>query len=131
MVLNFPFDSSDILRRKKSIIRQLREQTDLTHKRIAILSGSTIGDIRDFLELFLLSFGVKPQFFVGQYNRFYEDIMFNNEELIRFDPEIILIHTTVRNLSDSALWDKLQAVWNKIKSEPTQGFDVQTSQVFQ
>jgi hypothetical protein len=60
---------------------QLLEPNGLLEKRIAILSGSTIGDIKDILEIFLLNFGIKPQFYIGQYNRFYEDIMFGNQEL--------------------------------------------------
>jgi FkbH-like protein len=43
--------------------------------------------------------------------------MFENKELADFKPELICIHTSARNLSDSAIWDKIQAVWAKIKND--------------
>jgi FkbH-like protein len=113
-IVNYPLDSGNIIKRKKTFKRQLIEQSGLLEKRIAILSGSTIGDIKDTLEVFLLDYGIKPHFFIGQYSRFYEDVMFDNEELVTFKPELILIHTTTRNLSDKTIMDKLQAVWAKI-----------------
>ena len=114
-IIDYPFDSNEILKRKKAFKRQLVEQNNLLEKRVAILSGSTIGEIKDVLELFLLNFGIRPQFYTGQYNRFYEDIMFENQELADFKPDVILIHTTVRNLSDDTLLDKLHSVWGKAK----------------
>jgi len=114
--INYLFDSTEILKKRRILKRQLLEQNKhFLEKRIAILSGSTIGDIKDVLELFLLSFGIKPHFFVGQYNRFYEDIMFDNKEIIDFKPDIIYMHTSARNLSDTSLPEKLKAVWEKIR----------------
>jgi len=115
--LDYPFDSGDILRKQRSIKRHLAQQDGLIEKRIAILSGSTIGEISGVLELFLLSFGIKPQFYIGQYNRFYEEVLFETQQLIDFSPDIIFIHTSARNLSDDEISDKLQAVWSKIQKE--------------
>jgi len=117
IIIDYPFNSAEILKKKRSLKRQLLEQEGLLEKRIALLSGSTIGDIADVLAVFLLQFGIKPQFFVGEYNLFYEDIMFKNQELVDFKPELIYIHTSVRNLADSAIRSKLQAVWAKIKED--------------
>ena len=114
-IFDYPFKGSEILKRKKAFRRQLAEQSNLPEKHIAILSGSTIGDIQDILELFLLNFGIKPHFYIGQYSRFYEDVIFENQELIDFKPDIIYIHTSTRNLSDDSILDKLQAVWAKIR----------------
>ncbi|MCL1874657.1 MAG: HAD-IIIC family phosphatase [Synergistaceae bacterium] len=114
-IINYPFDNGVILKRKKALKRQLIGQNDLLEKRVAVLSGSTIGDIKDVLELFLLNYGIKPQFYIGQYCRFYEDIMFENRDLAEFKPDIIHIHTSARNLSDDSVFDKLQTVWAKIK----------------
>ena len=114
-IIDYPFDSDEILRKKKTLKRQLIAQNNLPEKRIAILSGSTIGDIKDILELFLLNFGIKPQFYTGNHNRFYEDIAFDNQELAAFRPELIYIHTSVRNLADTRIWDKLSHAWAKAR----------------
>lgn len=114
-ILDYPFDGGEILKKKKSIRRQLILQSGLMEKRVAILSGSTIGNIKDVLEIFLLNFGISPKFYTGQYCRFYEDVMFENQELADFKPDIIYIHTSLRNLADDDLFNKLQAVWAKIR----------------
>jgi len=98
-VLEYPFDNLYILRNKKSIKKELLQRGDFIKKRIAVLSGSTIGDIKNILELFLLNHGIKPEFYVGQFNRFYEEAVFKNAELEKFNPEIIYIHTSNRNIS--------------------------------
>jgi len=98
-VLEYPFDNLYILRNKKSIKKELLQRGDFIKKRIAVLSGSTIGDIKNILELFLLNHGIKPEFYVGQFNRFYEEAVFENAELEKFNPEIIYIHTSNRNIS--------------------------------
>jgi len=116
-ILNYPFDNREILKKKKALRRQLLQQSGLLEIRIAILSGSTVGDVKDILELFLLNFGIMPKFYIGQYNRFYEDVMFENYELVAFKPELIYVHTSMRNLSDNAIMEKLQTVWTKIKED--------------
>ena len=140
-IIDYPFTNGEILKRKKSLKRKLLEQKGLLEKRIAILSSSTIGDIKDVLELFLLNFGIKPHFYVGQYNRMYEDIMFENQELTDFNPELIYIHTSTRGLSDDEMWNKLQFIWTKIKNDyfcpiiqnnfelPAYGFDFDIQQI--
>lgn len=96
--LNYPFDPQYILRKKRSIRRHLSEKPGLIEKRIAILGGSTTAEIKDILELFLLDCGIRPVFYESEYNRYYEDIMFENSELAAFAPEIIYIHTTSVNI---------------------------------
>ena len=51
------------------------------------------------LELFLLNYGIEPEFYESEYNQYYEDAMFPNEELEHFHPDIIYIHTSIRNIS--------------------------------
>ncbi len=97
--LEYPFDSDYILKKKKSLKRQLLEQDNLLEKKIAILGGSTTNDIKLILELFLLNYGIKPVFYESEYNQFYQDAVFGNEELDNFKPDIIYIHTTNRNIT--------------------------------
>lgn len=67
--------------------------------KIAILGGSTTHDIKDILELFLLNQGIRPAFYESDYNQYWQDVMFDNDELDQFNPDIIFIHTTNRNIS--------------------------------
>ena len=67
-------------------------------KRIAILGGSTTHDIVQILELFLLNAGILPLFYESHYGQYWNDVMFDNSELIAFSPDIVWIHTTCRNI---------------------------------
>ncbi len=96
--LEYPFDSAGIKRQAKKLKKVLQEQKDLLPKRIAILSGSTIGQMRIMLELFLLNQGILPTIYEGQYNNYYEEAVFDTDELEEFRPDIIYIHTTVKNI---------------------------------
>ena len=99
--LEYPFDPDYILRKKKAIKRQLteREGVSYTDKKIAILGGSTTSDIKLILELFLLNYGIRPEFYESEYNQYYEDAVFGNEELDKFSPDLVFIHTTSRNIT--------------------------------
>ncbi|MDD3413737.1 MAG: HAD-IIIC family phosphatase [Lachnospiraceae bacterium] len=128
--LEYPFDSSYLLQHKKSIKRQLLADSNFLEKRIALLSGSTIGETKNILELFLLNQGIKPIFYEGQYDRFYEEVMFETDALIEFKPDIVYIHTTNKNIKEFPLpgesgeevakklkqeFERYSSVWNKIQ----------------
>ncbi|MBQ9899422.1 MAG: HAD-IIIC family phosphatase [Ruminococcus sp.] len=98
--LCFPLDGKYILRRRRSIRRELlADGTPRIKKRIAVLGGSTTSDVISMLELFLLDAGIEPEFYESEYNKFYEDAVFGSPELDSFRPDIIYIHTTSRNLT--------------------------------
>jgi len=50
------------------------------------------------LELFLLSYGIKPEFFESEYAQYWNDAVFGNDELDNLKPDIIFIHTSSRNI---------------------------------
>lgn len=127
--INYPFDAHYLLRKKKSIRRELLKKFDLLDKRIAILGGSTTAEVKDMLELFLLQDGIRPVFYESEYNKYYEDLMFNNSTLEAFAPDVIYIHTSCVNItrfpsvteSDmdvetliDAEMDRYQAIWDQI-----------------
>ena len=97
-VLEYPFDTEYIIKNKKKIKKELLENENLLEKRIAILGGSTTSEVKNMLELFLLNYGIKPIFYESEYNMYYEDALFGNPELDSFKPDIIYVHTTVRNI---------------------------------
>ena len=87
-------------------------------KKIAILGGSTTSEIKNILELFLLNYGIKPTFYESEYNQFYEDAIFGNEELDNFNPDIIYIYTTNRNIIQyPTMYDDEKTVEDKLNSE--------------
>lgn len=98
--LTWPYDSELLLRKRKSLKRQLlaREDVNYIEKRVAILGGSTTADVKDMLELFLLSAGIKPAFYESEYNKFYEDAVFGNPKLDAFQPELVIVWTSFVNL---------------------------------
>lgn len=98
--LSFPFDGKEILRNKRSLRRTLlSDGSARIRKKIAVLGGSTTDHVISMLELFLLDFGIEPEFYQSEYNKFYEDAVFGSPELLEFSPDIVYIHTSSRNLT--------------------------------
>jgi FkbH-like protein len=95
---NEPLNVTKILRKKKSIKKELLLNGYLIEKKIAILGGSTTSEIKNILELFLLNNGVRANFYESEYNQYYEDALFGNDQLDEFNPDIIYIHTTNQNI---------------------------------
>lgn len=97
--LNYPLDVDYILKKKKSIRKELlANQSQRTPIRIAVLGGSTTNEIVNMLELFLLDAGLEPAFYESEYNQYYNDAMFPCDDLENFKPEIIYFHTSFRNI---------------------------------
>ncbi len=97
--LQYPFDSEALLRHRKKLRRQLlADGTSRLEKKIAVLGGSTTADICSMLELFLLDEGIAPVFYESEYAQYWQDAMFPNPKLEAFAPDVIVIHTTNRNL---------------------------------
>ncbi|MEG2287718.1 MAG: HAD family hydrolase, partial [Ruthenibacterium sp.] len=81
------------------------------------MSGSTIGEIKNILELFLLNEGIRPEFYVGGYALYYENLMFDDGSLAAFAPDMIYIHTSSQNITDwPAQSDAPQAVEEKLNA---------------
>lgn len=97
--LEYPFDSEYILKKSKKLKRELLENAaPRLKKKIAVLGGSTTHDIIRMLELFLLDQGIEPEFYESEYGQYFQEAMFENEELSSFAPDIIFFHTSNRNI---------------------------------
>lgn len=119
-VFTYPYDKDLLMRKQKSIRRELlaRPDVDYIDKRIAVLCGSTVDDIKNILELFLLDAGIRPQFYQSEYNKFYEDAVFGNAELDEFQPDIIIVFTSMVNIIERpALGDGYDEVKEKLRME--------------
>ncbi|HTZ95272.1 MAG TPA: HAD-IIIC family phosphatase [Terriglobales bacterium] len=127
-----PTALADLLRNRKKLKNELLEQPNLLSTRIAILGGSTTTEVKSMLELFLLAQGIKPTFYESGYNRYYEDVLFENQDLWNFKPDIVLVHTTWHNVShfpelmetESEVEQRIdhemtrfRSLWEKIHSE--------------
>ncbi len=131
--LQYPFNADYILSNKKKIKRELLLEKDLMIKKnIAILGGFTTKDITLTLELFLLDNKINPCFYESEYNKYYEDAIFENEELDKFKPDIIYICTSNRNIDrfptlknsindiDNMLdeqYKKYESIWESIEKK--------------
>ena len=97
--MRFPIAPEKILRKRHSLKRELIAQPNLMPTRIAILGGSTTTEVKSMLELFLLAQGIQPTFYESDYNRYSDDVLFENPALWNFKPDVVFIHTTWHNVS--------------------------------
>ncbi len=99
--LEYPFDAKYIIKKKKSLRRELlADGSKRIRKNIAVLGGSTTDEIIKSLELFLLNQGIEPSFYESEYNMYWQDAMFPPQELLDFQPDVIFIHTSSRNITE-------------------------------
>lgn len=121
-----------ILRKRAGMRRSLLEQDNLTDVRIAVLSGSTANEVVDLLELLLLESGLRPAFFLSDYNRVFEQAVLDNRELREFKPSLVYVHTSAINVqaapsvklegadfeaSLQAEVARYQAIWDALQNE--------------
>lgn len=99
-LLDYPFNSAMILRKRKAIRKELMKRSYTKKIKIAVLGGSTTNGLVNVIELFLLKQGLLPSFYESEYNKYYEDALFGNDTLSSFNPDIIYIHTTHENVSE-------------------------------
>lgn len=128
--LQYPFDAEELLRKRKRIRTQLLsdDSVNFINKRIAILGGETTQDIKLMLELFLLNYGIKPDFYESEYNQYYEDGMFPNSELEEFAPDLIYVCTCIRNILDfPQISDSREEVESKRQSVVNKFYDLWNS----
>lgn len=117
--LEYPFDSAGVLRKKRALKKRCLEQREnWLEIRIAVLCGSTVADICDILELFLLNEGIRPQFYQSEFGKYWEDAVFDNPELEHFRPQVIWIHTSTRNINSMPdITDSENHIKDKLKQE--------------
>ncbi|HRZ15299.1 MAG TPA: HAD-IIIC family phosphatase [Candidatus Omnitrophota bacterium] len=116
--LAFPFDADTIFRKKKQLKRLLEERRDLVGKRIAVMGGSTTREIIDLLELFLLDQGIKPEFYESAYGAFEHELLFDNDRLKQFKPDVVFIHTNLSNVKFfPSMRDSEEEVRSKLDKE--------------
>lgn len=132
-LLQYPFDANLVLQKRRKIKKALlADDSNFLKKRIAILGGSTTHDIKDILELFLLDEGIMPEFYESDYGQYWQDAFFPNDVLVNFNPDIIFIHTSNRNITSfpfvqlteseieellNAQYSHFTAMWDKLRDD--------------
>ncbi len=131
---DFPFDYAAITDKRRKTKRELlNDGNTRIKKKVAVLGGSTTNDFIKTLEIFLLAEGIEPEFYESEYNRFWQDAMFENPELKEFQPDIVYIHTSYRNIASflpsptdnsddvksklEQRFDYYKKMWEKLKSD--------------
>lgn len=121
--LEYPFNGEYILKKSKRIKKDLLAAAEADGrkflvKKIAVLGGSTTHDIVRVLDLFLLDQGIQAEFYESEYNQYWQDAMFANPELVAFEPDLIYVHTTSRNITMyPVLTDNRQEVESKLTDQ--------------
>lgn len=124
-ILNADYIIKNKRKIKKQLIAERQSIQNDLEIRIAVLGGSTTRTIVEMLDLFLLSAGIKPAFWESEYNRYYEDAVFTNEDLEEFNPELIYICTSVRNIMNwPCVSDTYEDVNIKIRREVNRYKDI-------
>jgi FkbH-like protein len=97
-MLTFPHDFPTLLRKRRSIARDLAAQCALAPvAKIAILGGSTTQEIASWLEIFLLDRGIRPVIHQSDYNKYFEDTVLDSKALAEFAPDIVYLHLSSVN----------------------------------
>lgn len=96
------YSTEELILKRRMLRRKLMESSDLRELRIAVLGGSTTNELVDLWELLLLAEGFRPVFHQTEYGRYYTDAVMSPEEIVAFKPDLVYIHTTVRNVETFA-----------------------------
>ncbi|MBR3242495.1 MAG: HAD-IIIC family phosphatase [Parasporobacterium sp.] len=118
--LEYPFDADLIIKKRKSLRRELLSDSGngRIRKKIAVLGGSTTANVVQILDLFLLNQGIEAEFYESEYNKYYEDAVYGTEELSSFLPDLVFIHTGIHNVQAFPLpGESAEQVEEKLEAE--------------
>ena len=97
---DYPLDTAYLLRKKRGIKKELlAKDCNWIEKKVAVLGGSTTNEVVSQLELVLLNSGIKAEFYQSEYGQYWQDGVLGNEELDAFNPDIIVVYTSWRNIT--------------------------------
>jgi FkbH-like protein len=88
----------DLLIKRRVLRRSLTVTPDLRPIRIAILGGGTTQELATLLDLYLLESGFLPTIHQSDYGRYETDAVHTPESLIAFGPDLVYLHTSVRDI---------------------------------
>ncbi len=93
------YNTADLVKKRRGLKKALLEKNcPRIQKSILMLSGSTIGELAEQLELFCLSKGIELTIFQGGYGRCYEDALYGNSQIDGRKYDFVYIHISSRNI---------------------------------
>lgn len=93
------YNTSDLIKKRRSLKKSLLEKGgQKIQKSVLMLSGSTIGELAEQLDLFCYSKGVELVIHQGDYGRYYEDALYGNAQIDNRKYDFIYIHISSRNI---------------------------------
>lgn len=119
-ILGQSYEEKEIYQKRRKIKKALLQELEgkLINIRLAVLGGATTNDVCDCIEIFLLMHGIKAEIYQSDFNRFYEEAVFDNEKLREFNPDVIYIHTSSRNIINwPCVDDSKEQVDRKVQDE--------------
>ncbi len=115
--LSYPFDPALILRKRAALRAKLAARAALVDVRVALLGGSTTSTLKELLELFLLSSGIRPTFYECEFGKYEEEVLFDDRAICNFAPQIAVVHTTWCNARFPPLLASEGEVTSQVASE--------------
>lgn len=93
------FDTADLIKKRRSFKKTLLEKGEQKIKKsILMLSGSTIGELAEQLDLFCFSKGIELVIDQGDYGRYYEDALYGIPQIEDKKYDFIYVHISSRNI---------------------------------
>ena len=83
-------DYFSVYRHIKQEFKEKQRSYDKTIK-ISILSSFTINGLKEVLFVKCCESGILPQFYIGNYNQYFQEILNHESELYKFTPDLIII----------------------------------------
>ncbi len=113
------YNTGELIRKRRGIKKSLLEKEGLRiSKNILMLSGSTIGELAEQLDLFCLSRGIELTISQGDYGRYYEDALYGNPQIENKKYDFIYIHISSRNILNlPEPFEEKQIVEKKLQTE--------------
>jgi FkbH-like protein len=97
-LLTPPFDAAALFRARRKVRKALEPHAG-RRIRMRVLSGSTVGELKDLIPLFLLQFGIKAEIVVGEYGAYFEEAVYPEATAAdAVEADWIYVHTNSRNL---------------------------------
>ncbi len=101
LIPHLPREPEMLLRKRRILLREFREAAQgALPCRVAVLSSYTTQEVVGLLELHLVRDGFAPVFWQADYNRYFEDAVLSPEDLMAFDPDVVLILTSSQALQN-------------------------------
>lgn len=115
------YNTGELVRKRRGIKKFLSEKEGSgILKSILMLSGSTIGELAEQLDLFCLSRGIRLTISQGDFGRYYEDALYGSPQIDNKKYDFIYIHISSRNILNlPEPFEEKQAVEKKLQAEFT------------